>query len=108
MQVWGKIPTFISEICEKVFLSNKNYKNLLTVAGVDIVTVQGKTPNPPRCVTTRVLFLVKNWLSDFVNVFFGDPLESDESENIEKKENISSIFLLLLKASSNYIDLRLK
>lgn len=57
------------------------YKYLLTVAGVDIVTLQGNTANPPRWLITRVLFFVMKWLctddSEFLCIFF----KSFESES---------------------------
>lgn len=47
-----------------IFLPYQKYnKYLLTVAGVDIVTLHGSDASPPRWLTTLVLFFVINWLA---------------------------------------------
>ena len=52
---------------------------LLTVAGVDMVTLHGRIASPPRWVVMRLLFLVRNWLSLGLIRFFCELLYSDFS-----------------------------
>ena len=71
----GNVSGFVFRFSEII------YKYLLTVAGVDIVTLQGNTANPPRWLITRVLFFVMKWLctddNEFLCIFF----KSFESES---------------------------